>query len=187
MMTRDHTLEFHLRPMTLDDLEEVQEIDRQSFPRPWPEDAFRYELTTNRNSSCWVAEYLDPQKGPGLAGSIVIWQVVDEAHIATLAVREAFRGLGIGRRLLARALLECVQQGAKTAMLEVRASNTAAHNLYRQFGFEAVGLRPGYYQDNKEDAILMTLEPVDEAYLTVLAELGKAQHGSTHRKTGGTS
>jgi ribosomal-protein-alanine N-acetyltransferase len=170
--------------MTLDDLEEVQAIDRSSFPKPWPEDAFRYELTKNRNSSCWVAEYLDPEEGAKLAGSIVIWQVVDEAHIATLAVRESCRRLGVGRRLLARALLECVQQGAKTALLEVRAGNAAAQNLYQRFGFEAVGLRPGYYQDNKEDAILMTLDPLDEAHLAALTEPGKDQHGSTHQ-TGG--
>ncbi len=169
-MNQDSQPQFHLRPMTLQDLEEVQEIDRQSFPKPWPEDAFHYELTRNRNSFCWVAEYLDSDNTAKVAGSVVIWLVVDEAHIATLAVSPRFRKQGIGRRLLARALLECEQAGAKTALLEVRESNTAAQHLYDNFGFVKVGERPGYYQDNHEDAILMTLHELDAGKLTKLTE-----------------
>ncbi|MDY6872727.1 MAG: ribosomal protein S18-alanine N-acetyltransferase [Chloroflexota bacterium] len=156
----------NLRPMTLADLPQVEALDRQAFPTPWPENAFRYELTRNPHAICWVAE----QSGR-LVGDVVVWLVVDEAHIATLAVQGDLRQHGIGQKLLARALLLCHESGATSAMLEVRESNLAAQGLYDKFGFEQVGLRKGYYQDTHEDAILMTLAPLQPDRLARLEQM----------------
>ena len=161
----------YLRPMTLADLDQVIAIDQASFPTPWPKDAFHYELVRNRNSVCCLAEWQVPDKKPEIVASIVIWLVLDEAHIGTLAVKPGYRRQGIAQFLLAGALMACVKQGATQALLEVRKSNKAAQVLYQKFGFKDVGLRRGYYKDTHEDAILMTLAPLS---LDNLAELAKA-------------
>ncbi len=146
-----------LRPMNLSDLPKVEALDRDSFLTPWPQDAFRYELTSNPHSICWIAELTTSGLKPILVGSIVVWLVVDEAHVATLAVSDAFRRHGVARQLLAQALAVAYESGARQALLEVRESNQAAQKLYTQFGFEEVGIRKAYYHDTHEDAILMTL------------------------------
>ena len=91
----------------------------------------------------------------------VVWLVVDEAHIATIAVHPQYRGQGIGKLLMDHILQDAVRRGLLSALLEVRAGNQVAIQMYRQFGFEEVGRRPRYYQDNHEDAVLMTLELAD--------------------------
>ncbi len=159
-----------LRPMTLDDVDQVTAIDRASFPTPWPDDAFHYELTRNRSSLCWVAEWAAKENSPEIIASIVIWLVVDEAHIGTLAVNPGYRRYGVAQYLLAKALMACGENGARKALLEVRESNQAAQNLYLKFGFEEVGLRRDYYKDTHEDAVLMTLESLDEGKLADLAK-----------------
>lgn len=146
-----------LRPMELADLDQVRTIDRQSFRTPWPESSYLYELTQNPSSLLWVAEVVKPGIEREVVGMVVVWLILDEAHIATIAVRYEYRGREIGKRLLAVALKESINRGARQAMLEVRASNTVAQNLYRQFGFEIVGVRPHYYRDNQEDAVLMNV------------------------------
>jgi len=97
-----------------------------------------------------------------IVGMIVIWMIIDEAHIATIAVHPNFRRQGIAKILVTAGLDEAIKNKMKTATLEVRAGNLAAQTLYRQFGFESVGIRPRYYKDNAngvtayEDAIIMT-------------------------------
>jgi ribosomal-protein-alanine N-acetyltransferase len=162
----------HLRPMTLADLDQVNTIEQTSFPTPWPENAFYHELTQNQAALCWVAEWGEPGQSPIVVADIVIWIILDEAHIATLAVLPEYRGRFIGQRLLARALLEASKAGATQALLEVRVTNQAAQKLYRKFGFEVVGIRPGYYQDTQEDALLMTLTPIVAEKLALLLEPG---------------
>ena len=92
---------------------------------------------------------------------IVSWIIVDEMHIATIATHPDFRRQGIGERILRDALQDGMDAGAHLAFLEVRASNEAAQAMYRKFGFTVNGRRPRYYRDNGEDAILMTLEPLE--------------------------
>lgn len=160
----------HLRPMTLADIDQVNAIEQISFPTPWPENAFYNELTQNQSTLCWVAEWVEAGQIPIIVADIVIWLILDEAHIGTLAVHPEFRGRSIAQRLLARALLEAAKSGASHALLEVRVSNQAAINLYRKFGFDVVGVRPGYYHDTREDALLMTLASLEPEKLAVLAE-----------------
>lgn len=143
--------------MLLDDLPDVLAIDRLSFPIPWPERSYRYELTENRASTLLVADQVGESGGRRPVGYLGYWLIADEAHISTLAVHPDFRGLGIGRQLLQSGLQHARAAGARLATLEVRPSNAVAIGLYRRFGFELVGRRSGYYRDNGEDALLMTL------------------------------
>lgn len=146
-----------IRRMTLDDIEQVVAIDRVSFSLPWPERSFRFELTDNPASRCWVAE-VDGK----IVGMIVVWLIVDEVHVATIATHPEFRRQGIAKNLLSHALQHMSTEGAQSSFLEVRAGNFAAQDLYRKFGFEESGVRRHYYRDNDEDAILMTLSAIAE-------------------------
>jgi ribosomal-protein-alanine N-acetyltransferase len=141
-----------IRKMTLNDVPAVVDLDQKSFSLPWPERSFRFELTDNPASRCWVAE-LDGK----IVGMIVVWLIVDEAHVATIATDPDFRRKGIAKRLLSHALQKLMEQGARSSFLEVRESNLAAQELYRKFGYEETGRRRRYYKDNDEDAILMNL------------------------------
>jgi len=154
------------RKMTLDDITQVHQIDILSFNLPWPEKSYQFELNQNPNSILWVAEALQDQPGavPIQVGMIVIWLIMDEAHVATLAIHPDFRGLGLSKKLLAIGLHESIQRGAVESTLEVRASNLFAQKLYEKFGYQIVGLRPRYYHDNNEDAILMTVSNLGIAY-----------------------
>jgi [ribosomal protein S18]-alanine N-acetyltransferase len=162
-----------IRRMQEVDLEQVQAIDRLSFSLPWPANAYRYELKENPNSMQWVAVVAsDFSSGNGysrrdglLVGIIVVWLILDEAHIATLAVHPDYRGQGIARELLAEALIGAIQRGAQQATLEVRSGNVAAQRLYYSFNFTVVGNRPRYYKDNFEDALIMTASNLDADYL----------------------
>jgi hypothetical protein len=84
-----------------------------------------------------------------------MWVLLDEAHVTNIAVREAFRGRGLGERLFREMMAVARMQGAKRMTLEVRVSNERAQRLYRKLGFEPSGVRPGYYTDNGEDALIM--------------------------------
>lgn len=145
-------MSFVIRRMTVEDVSAAHEIDVLSFTLPWPERSFRYEVTDNPAARCWVAD-LDGQ----VAGMLVLWLIVDEAHIASLATHPSFRQRGIAKQLLVTALEHAYVEGARSAFLEVRAGNETARRMYKKFGFEEVGLRERYYKDNNEDAILMTL------------------------------
>src|SRR5512142_427953 len=141
-----------IRKMALEDIPAVVELDQKSFSLPWPERSFRFEVTENPASHCWVAE-----EDGKVVGMIVVWLIVDEAHVATIATHPDFRRQGIAKRLLSHALLRLIDEGARSSFLEVRESNLAAQEMYRKFGYEETGRRRRYYSDNDEDAILMDL------------------------------
>ncbi len=158
---RPKTSEAIVRRMTLADLPEVLEIDHLSFPLPWSERSYRFELTENPASHMLVA--LSQENGrPRVVGYAGFWMVIDEAHISTLAVHPDHRRTGLGAELLHVVLNEAARRGADMATLEVRVSNQAAVNLYHKFGFQIVGRRSRYYRDNGEDALLMTAYGVAE-------------------------
>jgi [ribosomal protein S18]-alanine N-acetyltransferase len=144
-----------IQPMDLGDLPAVQQIERASFTTPWPPQAYRQELETNR-----LAHYLVAVIGDTVVAYGGIWLMVDEAHITTFAVHPAYRRRRIGERLLLSMLDLSVQRQAREATLEVRLSNLAARRLYEKYGFRPVGIRPRYYSDNQEDALIMTTEPL---------------------------
>ena len=88
------------RPMRKDDIDSVIDIDQLSFSMPWPVNAYIHDLNENPAALLWVAKKHSPESGNLVVGMIVLWLVVDEAHIATLAVHPYYRGIGIGSRLL---------------------------------------------------------------------------------------
>ena len=168
-------LDLRITPMSLEDIPEVHEIERASFPVPWPSYAFRQELETNR-----MAHYLVARAESGIVAYGGIWLMVDEAHVTSFAVAPDHRRSGIGGRLMLELMELSVHLGARVATLEVRLSNEAARLLYGRFGFRPVGVRPRYYSDNGEDALIMTTEPLGGAHMRQRhAEL--AERYGTHR------
>ena len=146
-----------IRKMTADDVPVVAQLDHISFSLSWPEYAFYYEVKDNSAARCFVAEMEDRK----VIGMIVSWIILDELHIATIAVHPDYRRQGIGELILTKALQDGREAGTRHALLEVRAGNEAAQNLYRKFGFKPVGKRPKYYKDNGEDAVLMNLDDLE--------------------------
>jgi ribosomal-protein-alanine N-acetyltransferase len=147
-----------IRPMTAADLPSVQLIERVSFTTPWPPQAYGQELETNR-----LAHYLVALIGDELVAYGGVWLMVDEAHITTFAVHPGYRRRRIGERLLLALLDLAVDRHAREATLEVRLSNLPARRLYEKYGFRPVGIRPRYYSDDGEDALIMTTEPLASA------------------------
>jgi ribosomal-protein-alanine N-acetyltransferase len=147
-----------IEPMRIEDITSVQAIEQASFTTPWPPQAYRSELETNR-----LASYLAARIDDAVVGYAGIWMMVDEAHITTFAVHPAWRRRRIGERLLIAVLDLAIARGAREATLEVRLSNLPARRLYEKYGFRPVGLRPDYYSDDHEDALIMTTEALDSA------------------------
>jgi len=163
-----------VEPMTLDDVPDVHRIEAHSFPVPWPDYAFRQELQTNR-----MAHYMVVRAGAETVAYGGMWLMVDEAHITTFAVLPEWRRRGIGARLMLEMMDLARTLGARVATLEVRLSNRAARALYGRFGFRPVGIRPRYYSDNGEDALIMTTSELstpemDERLAALAQEFGDA-------------
>jgi len=156
--------------MTAADLSPVSAIEQASFLTPWAEKDFIKALAQNQGTLCWVAEWIEEPHPPRVVANVIVWLILDEAHIGTLAVHPEYRGRSIARRLLAKVLLEATRLGATHALLEVRASNHDALHLYNKCGFAVVGVRKGYYQDAGEDALLMTLNPLVPEILAELVD-----------------
>lgn len=139
-----------IEKMTVDDIDNVLEVDRNSFTIPWSKDSFFRELVENK-----VALYLVAKIENVAVGYIGVWKVIDEGHITNIAVHPEYRGIGIGKMLVSELLSLCEKEGIEAFTLEVRKSNIAAQNLYKKFHFAECGMRKGYYEDNNEDAIIM--------------------------------
>lgn len=134
------------------DLDEVLEIERESFSMPWSRDTFLNELDFPENVYL-VARLKD--KVVGYAGIRFYGR---QGHITTIAVAPRWRGNQIGEQLLLALLEVARDRKAKEVILEVRPSNKIAISLYEKYGFKTVGIIPGYYIDNGEDALLMRLK-----------------------------
>lgn len=145
-----------IRKMEFKDIPEVVEIDRSSFTLPWSERAFTYEVQENHAARCWVTEV----EGR-VVSMLVLWIILDEAHIATLATHPHFRRRGFARQILLKSLVSARDEGVEKALLEVRARHLVAQKFYCDIGFGEVGRRRMYYRDNGEDAVLMTMERLD--------------------------
>jgi ribosomal-protein-alanine N-acetyltransferase len=139
-----------IRPMVEIDLPEVAAVEQSSYAFPWSENIFRDCLRVG-----YTCRALD------LAGQIIGYGIMSvgagEGHILNVCVRDQFRNLGFGRRLLEHLLERATAAGVGEAFLEVRPSNLAAIRLYQRLGFEQIGIRRGYYQapDGREDAIVL--------------------------------
>ncbi len=138
------------RKMTVDDLDDVMEVEVNSFTLPWSREAFFNELTKNQ-----FAQYLVVEVDQKVVGYCGVWIIIDEAHITNIALLPECRGMKLGEALMAKVMELAREMGALRMTLEVRVSNERAQNLYRKFGFEAGAIRKQYYTDNLEDAIVM--------------------------------
>lgn len=168
----EHSQGLRFRRMKLEDVPRVHEIDVLSFTLPWSEKSYAFELLQNPTTLAIVAEILPQDKKPIVIGMAIVWVVVDEAHIATIAIHPDFRGHKYGTKLLAETLRQVIRQGVRLATLEVRVHNQLAQKLYIKFGFKVVGVRRHYYKDNNEDAVLMTADDLNAQYLDRLDKLG---------------
>ena len=148
-----------LRPMEEGDLDGVLAIERQSYLTPWSRAAFLGEIHGGETACSIVAveKSLEGIEGP-LVGFLCAWVVKDLMQINNLAVRHDRRGRGIGEKMMRVTLEEGGRRGATACFLDVRPSNLPAINLYKKLGFHGVGLRPGYYSDTREDALVMRLD-----------------------------
>jgi ribosomal-protein-alanine N-acetyltransferase len=147
-----------LRPLELRDLSEIEEIERDSYPTPWSRSMFASELS-KPSSLCLGA--FDGDSG-SLIGYLVISRYVDAWHVMNIAVAPARRRQGIASLLMNRLFDLTLGRGRRGYTLEVRVSNTGAIKLYERLGFRPRGVRRGYYTDNREDALIMWKDPVQE-------------------------
>jgi ribosomal-protein-alanine N-acetyltransferase len=185
-----------IRPMRPEDIPQVIDIERQSFPSMWPQTVYQRELK-NRMARYLVAyeppvEEPEVEPGPergirGLARRILggtgegprervlamvgLWCMMGEGHIVTIAVHPDYRRQGLGELLLVAALEAAMDAGQQEVTLEYRISNDGARALYEKYGFNKVGVRARYYSDNHEDAVLMTTPPLrSTAFRRLLAK-----------------
>ena len=151
--------EVSLDRMTEHDLLEVVAIEDMSNLSPWGWDAYHTELQATATSLMLVARVSSStaEADHPVVGFIVARQLADEIHINNVAVKPEFRGRGIGRMLMKTALAWGREINARQAVLEVRAGNGRAHQLYRGCGFEVIGRRRSYYRSPVEDALLMAV------------------------------
>lgn len=138
------------RPMTLDDISSIVAIEREAFTSPWSPEAFRSELKHNH-----FAKYTVMERSGEVIGYGGMWIIIDEAHITNIAVKASCRGKGYGEQMLRVLQQAAMNNGAVSMTLEVRVSNEVAQGLYRKLGFRPSGVRPNYYTDNQEDALIM--------------------------------
>jgi ribosomal-protein-alanine N-acetyltransferase len=138
-------------PMTRLDLDEVCGIAEASFPVPWTRQVFEEELSR----PFAALRVLRPTASSGISAFVSVWIVRDELHVLNLATHPAVRRRGYALTLMDDVLRWAQAQGVRYVTLEVRRSNAAAIRLYRALSFESIGIRPRYYADNDEDAIVM--------------------------------
>ena len=136
--------------MRLSDVSQVAEIERMTFKSPWSENAFKEELTANRDR----AVYLVIRREGKVVAYGGMWYIFDEAHVTNIAVHSDYRGEGLGRDVTSSMLKVAALDGILRMTLEVRVSNDVAVKLYSSLGFESVGRRSKFYEDG-EDAFIM--------------------------------
>ena len=143
-----------IRVLGSHDLDAVEEIERASYPTPWSRAMFSAEL--QKPSSLSIGAYHDSGE---LVGYAIVSRYVDAWHVMNIAVVPEFRRRGIAQSLLERLFEVTATDPRRGYTLEVRVSNADAIRLYERLGFEARGVRRGYYTDNREDALIMWREP----------------------------
>jgi ribosomal-protein-alanine N-acetyltransferase len=158
------------------DIDEIIAIETDSFPTPWSANIFRSEIASP--ISRLLVARVSHERGERVAGYLVYWHVADELHLHNIAVRRDMRRRGIASRLLGEAMRRSCLKEARWVTLEVRRSNNSAQRFYEKFGFSVRGVRPGYYTDTREDALIMwadlTLIPLGQCGLDKIGESGNA-------------
>jgi ribosomal-protein-alanine N-acetyltransferase len=141
-------------PMTLRDLDEVMEIERLAFKAPWSRQVFIEELDRD-----WAhVDVLRDRPGGRVHAFVNYWLVRDEVHVLNVATHPEARRHGYASILLGHVIDFAARAACRYVTLEVRRSNQGAIRLYRKFGFRPVGIRPNYYVEDQEDAVVMLLD-----------------------------
>ena len=145
-----------IKPMQKSDIDAVESIEQRAYGQHhWSKDSFMSELSNE------LAKYFSAFNENGeLIAYAGCWQILEEAHITTLAVAPEYRRKSLGEAMLITLLKQCYKDMIKYITLEVRVSNKAAVSLYKKYGFKSLGVRKGYYQDNNEDALIMWTENI---------------------------
>jgi ribosomal-protein-alanine N-acetyltransferase len=168
-------VEVQLLPMRRRHLRSVVRIEAQVYPRPWSHSLFVSELALRSSRSYVVAKV-----GRDVVGYAGLMMSLTDGHVTTIAVDPAWHRRGIGIRLLLALAREAIDRGALAMTLEVRLSNRGAQEMYKRFGFTAVGVRKGYYADTGEDALVMWAYEVDQVpYRELLDGLEGGLTGTT--------
>jgi ribosomal-protein-alanine N-acetyltransferase len=137
-------------PMKFEHISGVHGIEEKCFMTPWTKEAFEKELTENQ-----LAFYIVAMKENQVIGYAGMWIIIDEGHITNIAVLPELQGKKIGSLLVEALVEEAKKRQLVGLTLEVRKSNEKAQKLYFKYGFEESGIRKNYYQDMKEDAVIM--------------------------------
>ena len=165
----------HLAPMRRRHLRGVLRIEAQVYPRPWSHSLFVSELALRSSRSYAVAKV-----GREVVGYAGLMMSLTDGHVTTIAVDPEWHRHEIGTRLLLTLAHEAIERGALAMTLEVRLSNRGAQEMYKRFGFTAVGVRKGYYADTGEDALIMWAYEVSEPpYRRLLAGIERQIRGET--------
>lgn len=143
-------MEIITRSMEVRDLDGIMKIELESFTTPWSKESFKLEITDNK-----LAKYIIAEIDGKVVGYGGIWLILDEGHITNIAVGKDYRGLGVGNYIVEALILYCKLMEIRNMTLEVRESNIVAQNLYKKYGFLDCGIRPNYYSDDNEDAVIM--------------------------------
>ena len=139
------------------DLPVVMELDREAFFDPWSLETWQREL--QNPIAVWIVEEVERE----IVGYAGIWNVAGEAQVMRVAVRKALRNQGLGLLLTQELIQKAREADAEAVTLEVRESNIAAQKVYERCGFVSQGVRPHYYEDTHEGAVIMWLErPTEE-------------------------
>ena len=148
--------EIYISQMSIDDIENVVEIEAEAYgEHHWAKSSF-YDEMQNNLAKYYVAKTKDGE----LVGYAGTWHIIDEGHITTIAVKRTHHRNHIGEAMIVKIIEDCYKQGIKYLTLEVRVSNEPAINLYKKYGLASLGTRKGYYQDNNEDALIMWTENI---------------------------
>ena len=139
-----------IRKAEAEDVLAIQEIEKQCFTVPWSYDSLYKDIVENK-----LAFYVVAEIAGQICGYVGIWKIFEEGHITNVAVAPEFRRKHIGRAMLETLISVTAEAGIEKYTLEVRAGNEPAIRLYEGLGFKSAGIRPGYYEDNGEDAVIM--------------------------------
>lgn len=139
-----------IRPMEIDDLKKILEMEKQFFSIPWTYDLFFSELTRNR-----YARYFVLEKNREIIGYLGFWHKGASFHITNIAITEKYRRKGYGRKLLKFIEKIAATPTIKKISLEVRRSNCIAQDMYKKYGYKVIRVLKNYYQEEKEDALVM--------------------------------
>ena len=150
-MGEEATTAISFRALTEADIPAIEAIEATAFYDAWNENMLRNELDNA------LTTYVVMESEGKVIGYAGFWLVAGEAQVTRVAVLEELRGLGLGTRLTAALVNKAWEQGAEAVTLEVRESNLAAQKAYLTCGFASEGIRPNYYEDNHENAVIMWL------------------------------